>query len=260
MFPSTFSDGKCCVARELSSCIHRSTEKQSDGMFSQSFAFLEDGLNRPVQVPQNQTLPLPPNHNKRDRSTDGAPSTSQHGGGGMFKTNIFGTTKRPGTSGGVKSKDPQSQQSAEPVLGELTRKTSFRDRFNSTPAVNLSPEKRRPSIQLADNSAADLQRRESEPRQSIGIRPKETLSSAHPISRSDSQSTILPNVNMLARPGTSYSTYSSAGGGPGVVPPALPSPTLENITYLHIQETSSKRISTLDYLRKAYVFQPLYNR
>lgn len=224
-------------------------------MFSQSFAFLEDGLNRPVHT---QTLPLPQNHNKRAR-TDGAPSSSQRGGGGgMFKSNIFGTTKRPGTSGGTKAKDSQPQQPTELVPGQLTRKTSFRDRFNSTPTANLSPEKRRTSIHHIDHSATELQRRESEPRQSIGLHPKETPSSAHPTSRRDSQSTILPNANMLARPGTSYSTYSSTGGGPGIVPPALPSPTLENITYLHIQETSSKRISTLDYLRKAYVARPLY--
>ncbi|RAL59383.1 hypothetical protein DID88_006872 [Monilinia fructigena] len=58
---------------------------------------------------------------------------------------------------------------------------------------------------------------------------------------------------MLARPGTGY--QSSAGGpaGMGVMAPMQPgSPTLETITYQHIQEMAAKRISTLDYLRKAH--------
>jgi hypothetical protein len=35
------------------------------------------------------------------------------------------------------------------------------------------------------------------------------------------------------------------------------SPSLEKIAFQHIQDTSSKRISTLDYLRKAYVQAPM---
>ena len=222
-------------------------------MFSQSFAFLEEGIR------SHEPLPLQQNHKRgTDATTATAPSSSQHGGGGgggLFKTNIFGTTKRPGTSGGAKVKDPQSQLSPDPTSGLLARKTSFRGRFNSTPTQSFSPEKRRPSIQhTEDGSPGALERKPSHSRTSSSA-PKDTASAAHPTSRRDSHTPAPPLPNMLARPGTSYSTFG-ATGGPGVVPPALPSPTLENITYLHIQETSSKRISTLDYLRKAYVAQP----
>ncbi|QSZ31668.1 hypothetical protein DSL72_001235 [Monilinia vaccinii-corymbosi] len=69
----------------------------------------------------------------------------------------------------------------------------------------------------------------------------------------ESFTSTTPYSNMLARPGTGY--QSSAGGpaGMGVMAPMQPgSPTLETITYQHIQEMASKRISTLDYLRKVH--------
>ncbi|PMD44265.1 hypothetical protein L207DRAFT_421497 [Hyaloscypha variabilis F] len=56
---------------------------------------------------------------------------------------------------------------------------------------------------------------------------------------------------MLVRPGTGHQSISS-NGPPAFASMQPPSPTLETITYQHIQETSSKRISTLDYLRKAH--------
>ena len=74
-------------------------------------------------------------------------------------------------------------------------------------------------------------------------------------SKRDSVSSIAPYEDMLARPGTGYSAGPSSNGVGGGFNTSFPpqSPTLETITYQHIQETSSKRISTLDYLRKAYV-------
>lgn len=56
---------------------------------------------------------------------------------------------------------------------------------------------------------------------------------------------------MLARPGTAYSV-TGPNNPPVFMTQQPPSPTVETITYQHIQETSSKRISTLDYLRKAH--------
>lgn len=235
-------------------------------MFSQSFAFLEDGLHNPQQhlpqplqqPPKQHKPPKPPKQKSRGSDPSGASSPNlQNNGGGLFKTNLFATTKRPSTSGGVKSKTP-SELLSEPIPGQLSRQTSFRRRFNSTPTTSFSPETQTSAtvlsgIQLPDDARAPspFERRETEPRVSVGIRPKEVVTAAHSSSRRESH-TPQPLPNMLARPGTSYSSHG-ATGGPGIVPPALPSPTLENITYLHIQETSSKRISTLDYLRKAYV-------
>ena len=69
-------------------------------------------------------------------------------------------------------------------------------------------------------------------------------------SPTESFTSTTPYANMLARPGTGHQSISS-NGPPAFASMQPPSPTLETITYQHIQETSSKRISTLDYLRKA---------
>jgi len=77
---------------------------------------------------------------------------------------------------------------------------------------------------------------------------------------SDSVSSTAPYASMMvtpfieagARPTTSYRS-NGASGIPSIATVAGPqSPTLETITYQHIQEMASKRISTLDYLRKAH--------
>lgn len=179
------------------------------------------------------------------------PSTSQSG---LFKSpNIFGTTRRPSTSGGPKDNVSTVVIPVEP-LPTLARKASFRGRFNSTSST--SPESRRPSVPHLEASVSAASQDSGSPRKSgESARKGRTTSIQHPTGRSrrDSYTSILPFSNMLARPGTSYSSFGTSGGGSGIAPAQLPSPTLENITYLHIQETSTKRISTLDYLRKAYV-------
>lgn len=73
-----------------------------------------------------------------------------------------------------------------------------------------------------------------------------------PVFGASSYTSTTPYSNMLVRPTGTNPTMGYNGPMPVSTPLAPPSPTLENITYQHIQETSSKRISTLDYLRKAY--------
>jgi len=189
------------------------------------------------------------------RSTPSSSQQNGGGGGGLFKTSsFFGTTRRPSTDRGGHENDRSVKTPAETVQ-KLVRKSSFAGRFN--PTVITSPERRRPSIQHSQKSAEEVTAEATSPRKSgeIATRTRQSSvphTSAH--SRRDSYTTILPFANMLVRPGTSYSQMSVAGGGPGVVAnTVLPSPTLESMTYLHLQETSTKRISTLDYLRKAYV-------
>lgn len=55
------------------------------------------------------------------------------------------------------------------------------------------------------------------------------------------------NMMLQARPGTGYQSAAAQ-----YIPPQPQSPSLDIITFQHIQETSIKRISTLDYLRKAH--------
>jgi len=178
-------------------------------------------------------------------------STSQHGEGGHFKTsNFFGTSRQLSVERGAKKNERPVKIHTEsaPILA---RKPSFGGRFN--PPSHTSPEKQRLLIQHSQNSAEEATTETSSPRRS-GESGRTTRRSSVPktagYSRRDSYTAILPFANMLVRPGTSHSSMGVAGGGPGVVPD-LPSLTLENITYLLIQETSTKRISTLDYLRKA---------
>ena len=79
-----------------------------------------------------------------------------------------------------------------------------------------------------------------------------------PPSTTESFTSTTPYANMLlVRPGYQSTTID---GPPAFASMQPPSPTLETITYQHIQETSSKRISTLDYLRKASVLSQLFDR
>lgn len=59
-------------------------------------------------------------------------------------------------------------------------------------------------------------------------------------------------------PGTSHPAFSlgQSGGGASLAPPNIPSssiggPQNPNVIYQHIHDIAPKRISTLDYLRKA---------
>jgi hypothetical protein len=85
-----------------------------------------------------------------------------------------------------------------------------------------------------------------------------------PSSNRDSIKSTAPYSEMLSssiggsvggyRPGTSYSNGAVGGGGPGFATTTGGgplSPSVETITYQHIQDMASKRISTLSYLRKA---------
>lgn len=193
-------------------------------------------------------------------------TTPSHGGGLFKGGNIFGgsktpttSTRRPSTSGGSPtghSEHTTSGTFSRKSSNAKSSKSSYRGHSNSTTIGSLSPEKRRPSTQHTDNHplpvAANRQDFESQPKSADSF--GQVVSSAEavhsPASRTDSYSSTTPYSNMLARPATGYPIVGP-NGPPAFAPMQPPSPTLENITYQHIQETSSKRISTLDYLRKA---------
>jgi len=216
----------------------------------------------------------------------GTASTST-GGGGLFKGgNIWGgssssssktpTSARPSTSGGISSSTASYSESASAFSSLVGSKTptfnrkasisaitgkSHRGRNNSTTATTISPERRARSSAAQHREVQNSSIEENPPVPAGSLftpwetepQPKSADSfqkvaaiaeAATPASGTDSFSSTTPFANMLARPGTGYQTSTTP------LPP--PSPTLETITYQHIQETSSKRISTLDYLRKAH--------
>ena len=218
-------------------------------------------------------------------------ASTSTGGGGLFKGgNIWGgssssssktpTSARPSTSGGISSSTASYSESASAFSSLVGSKTptfnrkasisaitgkSHRGRNNSTTATTISPERRARSSAAQHREVQNSSIEENPPVPAGSLftpwetepQPKSADSfqkvaaiaeAATPASGTDSFSSTTPFANMLARPGTGYQTSTTP------LPP--PSPTLETITYQHIQETSSKRISTLDYLRKAYVGQP----
>lgn len=200
-------------------------------------------------------------------------TTTSSTGGGLFKgVSIFGgsktptTSTRPSTSGGYTSSNESAFSSFSSKAPTLQRKASVsalsskthRGRTTSTTFNNLSPERRARSSAAQYREAQNLEENplpakpvatgETEQPKSADSFEKVVAGAGRvdtPASGTESFSSTTPYVNMLARPGAGYQSSTA------VIPP--PSPTLETITYQHIQETSSKRISTLDYLRKAYV-------
>lgn len=210
-------------------------------------------------------------------------------GGGLFKGgNIFGGSKTPtpATSASTTSSTRPSTSSGSPSTHKesifsstnsrtptFSRKTSVsaasskspkaaphKSRNNSTAIPTLSPEKRVHTYKSnhplpATASVPARAQIEAGPKSADSAKPLLAEGIKTPVSGTESQSSTAPYSNMLARPGTGYQSINSNGGQAqsSFGPMQPPSPTLETITYQHIQETSSKRISTLDYLRKAYV-------
>ncbi|CAG8983722.1 hypothetical protein HYALB_00006290 [Hymenoscyphus albidus] len=203
-----------------------------------------------------------------------------NGGGGLFKGgSIFGSgsktstsSTRPTTSGGSHSNsnstsgDPAFFTSSPSASAPFGRKGSFsakspkvyhRGRNTSIPA-NLSqpanPENRARSNSAHTRTAHYHGLSLTVPDYNRPVKPSSadsfnaTAADALHSPGSDTNS-IAPFESMLARPAT-----SGASNGPPNFPPSQPpaSPTMENIPFQHIQETASKRISTLDYLRKAH--------
>ncbi|KAF7940907.1 uncharacterized protein EAE97_007092 [Botrytis byssoidea] len=198
------------------------------------------------------------------------------------------TSNRPSTSGGSPKSESkyspthQPTHQPRPSVTGFSRKPSFsassrhNRRNNSTahlhstllPNLPLFPTSNSSEKHSAANNPyvvpVNLPLPPSDPRQSIDSYDRVVLAETTgansfgetlPRQSIDAQSftSTTPYSKMLARPGTGYQSSGGGPAGPGVMAPMQPgSPTLETITYQHIQEMASKRISTLDYLRKAH--------
>ncbi|OBT65296.1 hypothetical protein VE03_04558 [Pseudogymnoascus sp. 23342-1-I1] len=212
--------------------------------------------------------------------------------GGIFsrKGAIFGggnktpTSTRPSTSSGSRRTNNTSQSSTGSTTttastassSGLSRKPSFSRLTRSPPKPApaprsssfstafvvpsfISPEKNRPSISVrtTDNgrkaSIASLQLRGDKGRSSgedarVAASERDSWSSTAAYSK---MITVpFHQGEIKQRSGSSAGTNGTPLSATISNTPA--SPSLENITYQHIQEVASKRISTLDYLRKAH--------
>jgi hypothetical protein len=159
---------------------------------------------------------------------------------------------------------PKASSSSNAKSPQNTRKPSIEITYFSN-SPERRPEPARNRSRLRTNS------RSADRRQSISQPSGDTSSQLPPphaqSSHRASISSTAPYSNMLAasinrngqdyRPDLSFQTgrFGSGAMVPGMVPPMVgpQSPTLEAITFQHIHEMASKRISTLDYLRKAYL-------
>lgn len=174
-------------------------------------------------------------------------------GAGLFRNNeIFGTRQRPNAVGTTRE-DGRVVRSLTAPASNVLRKSSFAGRLQPgspppvSPKSSYLPQQSPTTSRSRDSDSEAAEHPFSEGRQVRGASVQHSTA----YSRRDSYISVPPVIKVPVRPSTYYTSMGVAGGGPGVVPNQLPSPTLENVTYLHIQETSSKRISTLDYLRKA---------
>jgi hypothetical protein len=212
--------------------MQRSTSSTHGGLFSKF-----GGSKTPTSTRPSTSSELPATHSE---STYGSTTS---------RTSTFGRTTS--FSSNSNSKSPKTPQ---------------RSRNNSGARIavpNLSPEKRAHSATRYTDSnplpvrVPSRQETDSLPKSadsSTQVAASAEAAPSRPASVADSFTSTTPYSNMLVRPGTSNLAMGYNGPMPVTAPLQPPSPTLENITYQHIQETSSKRISTLDYLRKAYDF------
>ena len=225
-------------------------------------------------------------------------SNSQDGGLFARKGSIFGggskrPPTRPGTSSGYTTTTSDSNGDSVASQDSTASSTSSVPPPKPSSSSNArSPQNtRRPSIEITNFSNSPEKRpeparsrsrlransRSVDRRQSISQPSGDTSTQLPPAhaqsSNRASTSSTAPYSNMLAasinrnaqdyRPDLGYQTGRFGAGAmvQGTVPPMVgpQSPTLETITFQHIHEMASKRISTLDYLRKAY-FAPFQFR
>ncbi|KAG9237551.1 hypothetical protein BJ875DRAFT_141958 [Amylocarpus encephaloides] len=198
-------------------------------------------------------------------------------GGGLFsKGSIFGGSKtptsatRPSTSSGSPNTHSETSYYNSSRASTFGRKASLSTKspkapthrsrnHGSTVGATLSPERRLNSLSTQSRASSSvvsgvssLQEGAGPPRSANSFTEAAAETTPSPASPAESYTSTAPYAKMLVRPGTSYQGMGGPTGPTQIASQQPPSPTLENITYQHIQETSSKRISTLDYLRKAH--------
>jgi len=187
-------------------------------------------------------------------------------GGSIFGGNKTPTSMRPSTSGGSPTIRSESTHiSTTSRTSGFSRKTSLstsksskishRRHNNSTAIPSLSPGKHQNSLstQHVDTHSLPIRGPQNSESQPISANNFGQIAASAQVVKSpgtDSFTSTTPYSNMIVKPGTGYQAVG-ANGPPSFANIQPPSPTLESITFQQIQETSSKRISTLEYLRKA---------
>lgn len=183
----------------------------------------------------------------------------------------LGTTLQRSRSASIRTNDSSGNASS------ISQTSSHRRTPSATLALSLSPEKNpplpngappqtRPALSISTFS------RSSKQKSAESVRPGDAASrqgyDKAPLSAVDNPKTPFAGMAIPLRYPTAQKenqqnrrqesgnmNYNAAGLGPAA-PIAMPSGSNPNVIFQHIQEMASKRISTLDYLRKACVFSP----
>jgi len=203
--------------------------------------------------------------------------SSSQNGNSLFHTTLFGGSNKNSTN--IPKRPSTSDEKSSNSKAPFTRKASFttptsrgRNPSQSIPNFTLSPPRRnetvpptlrsKPSLTLITGKDFEQARPRSanHPQDDYNdFLSANSITTSATRPRVESWSSTAAYNDMIvasySRDNPARTTFSN-GGYPlpasyGVHGPQ--SPTLETITYQHIQEMASKRISTLDYLRKACV-------
>lgn len=218
-------------------------------------------------------------HDKHDK-TPSTPPRRRHASRHSISSTLgdFGTTIQRSRSASLRTNDSSGTTSNT----STSRTSSHRRTPSATLATSLSPEKpstsngpaqpsSRPALSISTFSRGSKQRSAENVRPDTAMGPpsrqgheKEPLSAVEkpktPFGRSRFPSTSshfdppppLRRQDTAGTYGGNTMNYNSGGLGPAA-PIPLPTGANPNVIFQHIQETASKRISTLDYLRKACV-------
>lgn len=198
------------------------------------------------------------------------------GEGGSLPANLLrkkSVTRRP-SLGDLRSYSPQPPLSASPFV---TRFKSLRRRASSSVGLReangsgAAPGVRRQTPPGAGVAAAAAATAVIIDNSSPPALPEYALSSAAKLSRDTDGSILSPRPHsrttsramdsggrMISRTGTMPSNGSMSAGSGMMPPPSSMGMQSESaMVHQHIQDMANKRISTLEYLRKAYVPRPL---
>lgn len=228
-----------------------------------------------VQVPQQPPAPqvpsTPPRRKHASRhsisSTLGDITTTiQRSRSASLRTNdSSGATSNASTSRASPHKRTPSANLATSLSPEKpSTSNGIPAQSSSRPALSISTFSRGTKQRSAENvrpdtavGAASRQGYDKEPQSAVD-KPKTPFGRARfPSNSSEPQ----PGLRRQDTGGYGSGTMNYNAGGLGPAAP-IPLPTGANpsIIFQHIQEMASKRISTLDYLRKAYAASPVLDR
>jgi hypothetical protein len=232
---------------------------------------ISSGTNIYPPIPEHPTIPDPP--------TPASDDTSRSDHSRLPSDTSIPPTLIPARTSSKSSKRAHrhSHSAHNLDLGNLRRSISLRSVSSpqkhsrapsntSTLALSVSHENSAPSLQSQSSRphlhipAFTKRQKSTDALSSLGsetnspLEPTRSNTSGMPaVQYRSGQPTGRPPGASISSVNTSYSQSSNGLGSTMQIPPPVAGSQTPQMVYQHIMDTASKRISTLDYLRKAYV-------